>query len=70
MYAVCNCHECDSLNRNIRDFEFSCQPLKKLYPVLKRGSCDSINRVYEWKPVLEYVSVACMCMRNGTNFPV
>jgi hypothetical protein len=71
MSAVCNCRECDSITRNINDFEFSCQPLKKLYPALIRtGKCSLNSNIYEWKPALEYVQIACMCMRNGTNYPV
>ena len=70
MSAVCNCRECDSITRNINDFEFSCQPLKKLYPALIRGKCSLNTYIFEWKPALEYVQIACMCMRNGTNYPV
>ena len=70
MQAICNCPKCDSVNRKINDFEFSCQPLKKIFPALTRGKCNLNNKIYEWKPALEYVSIACMCMRNGTNYPV
>jgi hypothetical protein len=68
MHAICNCNDCEIANRKTDDFEFSCQPLKKLQPALIRGGCR--DNIFEWKPAFEYISVACLCMRNGTNLPL
>jgi hypothetical protein len=58
----CNCFNCDIVTNY--DVRLSCRSIKKHYPVLIRGECNSITKNYEWRPGLERVSIACVCGRS------
>ena len=55
----CSCEKC------VQQFEIkdvvkhTCQPKKILSPALIRGKC--VKGIYEWNPILEYITVACLC---------
>ena len=58
----CSCEKCLQ-NFDIKDdVKHTCQPTKILSPALIRGHC--VKGVYEWYPILEYISVACLCSRT------
>lgn len=69
LYAKCNCNNCHHMpNKTQDDFSFGCRPIIKLSPALVRGEC--INGTYDWKPILEYTSIGCICARNDRNKPI
>lgn len=63
--AKCNCKDCQILEQLDDDIKYSCKPYKTLSPVLVRGDCK--DGVFEWKPMFEYVSTACLCLRDDTD---
>jgi hypothetical protein len=64
MQAICNCFNCYYLkNKENDEDQFNCRQIQKLMPVLVRGDC--IKGVYNWAVMFEYVSIACMCMKDN-----
>ena len=59
----CSCEKCQHHHEIKDDIKHSCQPIKILSPALIRGNC-TIKGFYEWKPILEYISVGCLCSRS------
>lgn len=57
--AICNCKNCTRPPVENADIFYRCSPLRVLMPALKREIC--VNGVYQWKPIYEYVNVACEC---------
>jgi hypothetical protein len=56
----CICDVCLKIKQD--DIVFRCKPVEILMPALMRDSSRCIEGVYDWKHVLEYVSVACECL--------
>ena len=56
----CTCDKC--LNTKQNDIIFRCKEVRILTPGLMRDHTKCVNNFYEWKPILEYVSVACECL--------
>ena len=60
--AVCNCGNCQKINTEKEDVEYKCRPVYRLSPALiRKENCNPITGIYEWTPVLEKISVACVC---------
>lgn len=58
LHAKCSCDRCIHSNDTQN---FRCQPVYVALPVLKRGKCNP-NGQFEWKPMLERVSLTCSCL--------
>jgi hypothetical protein len=60
--AVCNCDNCQKINIEKEDVEYKCRPVYKFSPALIRNeNCNPNIGIYEWTPMLEKISVACVC---------
>jgi hypothetical protein len=60
--AVCNCANC-TRNPLSDDAIYKCMPITILMPVLKKDTNVCVDGVYSWKPILEYISIACECKK-------
>ena len=56
----CLCDKCLTLKQH--DLQFRCTPIKMIMPALIRNQKNCIDGIYDWKPTLEYVSIACECL--------
>lgn len=68
-HAKCNCEKCLHLNLypNSIDGQYKCTPVYRLVPALLREkNCDAQTGFYEWKPILEKITVSCVCSRSKT----
>ena len=54
----CLCDKCLNLKQD--DLQFRCTPVKILMPGLLRDKM-CFDGIFEWKPMLEWVSIACEC---------
>ena len=60
----CSCENCQHHQDTKDDVKHICKPIKILSPALIRGICTA-KGFYEWKPILEYISVSCLCSRSA-----
>jgi hypothetical protein len=64
-HATCNCGNCLHLTLPKFDAIYKCQPLYRLSPALLRDEkCDPRGGIFEWQPILEAISVTCVCSRS------
>jgi hypothetical protein len=54
----CICDKCLNLKQD--DLQFRCTPVKILMPGLMRDRM-CYDGIFDWKPILEWVSIACEC---------
>jgi hypothetical protein len=68
----CNCQKCLHFNDEMKkvDANFACMPVYRLSTALIRDeNCDSsLNGIYQWRPILEKISVSCVCTRVDKLF--
>jgi hypothetical protein len=68
----CNCQKCLHFNDEMKkvDANFACMPVYRLSTALIRDeNCDSsLKGIYQWKPILEKISVSCVCTRVDKLF--
>ena len=64
--AICNCANCTRNPAN-DDVIYKCMPITILMPALIRDKYACIDGIYLWKPILEYVSIACECKKRSLS---
>lgn len=57
LHSICNCKNC-LFSEDIS--QMGCRPIYLTLPALRREGCNS-NGTYEWRGVLERVSIGCSC---------
>lgn len=64
--AICDCTNCTRGPLH-DDAIYRCMPITILVPALKRDNKVCIQGVHIWKPILEYVSIACECKKLDSS---
>jgi hypothetical protein len=59
--ARCNCVDCNK--EHDEDTTYKCEEVLKEMPAVKRSQLCT-NGLFKWDPILENVSVACVCARD------
>jgi hypothetical protein len=59
--ARCNCADC--IEKHSEDTRYRCEEVIRKTPGLKRSPV-CVKGKFEWKPIMENVSVACVCAKD------